>query len=166
MLLKNQIDMFKRGAESNFNKFGYIAPIFVTLDNEQPVMLPLIWNSAADKDAFSEQLREWISSGYVKEYMMIIEAWTVKSPVEKENDAFKWMRDNGTLQNHPDRTECVMIQYSSPDEELDYIAEIHRDKEKPYLGDWSELNRRSNNFPGVSDARFQNLWAKSKAQFN
>lgn len=166
MSLKSKIEVFKRGAESNFNNSGFITPIFVTLDGDELAMLPLQWSSPADKDAFSNQLKEWIVNGYIKEYMMIIEAWTVKSKIGEEDDAFGWMKENGTLQHHPKRTECVMIQYSSPDEELDYIAEIHRDKEKPYLGEWSELNRRASNFPGTQDARFQNLWAKSKAQFN
>lgn len=158
-MLKDKVDFFKKAARLNFNSAGFIVPIFVTLDGEELAMLPLSWPTPEDKNAFSAQLREWILNGYIKEYMMIVEAWTVVG-----EDAFTWMKENGSLQDHPNRKECVMIQYSSPQEETDYVAEIYRDKEKPYLGDWVELNRSKSEFP--VDARFQNLWAKSKAQFN
>jgi len=169
-MLKDQIEHLKEAARTNFLNTGSLLPVFISDIGNSFNIMPLFWSGPEDKEVFSQQLRHWISSGQVTEYIMISEAWALK---KEEKDSISnvtaWMRENGSLEKHPDRGEVVMIQYCSSAEEIDIFAEIKREDGSLELGDWEVTTRdvkASSINPVDFISRFNGVFAKSNASLN
>lgn len=169
-MLKDQLDTIKNAAAVNFLGSGSLMPVFISDLNKGFTIMPLLWRNPGDKDAFSEQLGRWISGGDITEYIMVAEAWALKKDVKELPIAEinEWMRENGSLEHHPERTEGIMIQYCSAKEEVDLFAEIKRDGDKVELGEWSTnvRDKAMNVNPVDLGSRFGGVFAKSNAGLN
>jgi len=166
-MLKDNLDHLKRAAETNFKISGQLLPVFITEFNGQPTMMPLYWSGPEDKNHFSEQLNHWISTGAITEYVMITESWVLKQKDYDSSSYRDWIATHGSLENHPDRTEMVMIQYSSSSEEILYCADINRDGDNATLGEWVVDVRKTKIVnPANMSGRFSGLFAKSAAGLN
>jgi hypothetical protein len=169
-MLKDQIEHLKEAARTNFLSTGSLLPVFISNMGNSFNIMPLFWGGPEDKEAFSKQLQHWISSGQLTEYIMISEAWALKRQKEDPlSNVTDWMRENGSLENHPDRGEVVMLQYCSPAEELDIFAEINRIDDVLELGDW-QTNVREVKTSSVNPvdfvSRFNGMFVRSNAGLN
>ena len=168
-MLRDQLEYIKGAAEKNFISSGNLMPVFISDLGGGFSIMPLMWHDASDKENFSAHLKNWISNGEVTEYIMVAEAWALKKDVkESVSEVNDWIRENGSLEKHPERTEVIMIQYCSASEETDIFCEIKRDGENVSLGEWfTRVNRNSMkvNPMGLS-SRFGNVFAKSSANLN
>jgi hypothetical protein len=166
-MLKDNLEHLKRAAAMNFEIHGELMPIFITEFDGKPTMMPLYWSGPEDKNAFSEQLHYWISSGSITEYVMVTESWVLKQKDSDPSSYRDWIATHGSLENHPDRGEMIMIQYSSPSEEIMYCAEITRDGDNATLGEWVIDSRNARNVnPANMSGRFAGMFAKSAAGLN
>jgi hypothetical protein len=164
-MIKDQLEYIKNAARKNFEDKGSLVPVFISEIDGEKVIMPLYWNGPEDKEAFSIQLQSWIANGSINEYVMVCEAWVLKQKSDI-TDVREWLKNKGSLENHPERLEAVMIQYASPKEELDFIAEITRDDDVT-LGEWDAQQRDANAFNAVDlSSRFKGLFAKSTAGLN
>lgn len=163
-MLKEELENIKKAAATNFDNFGRITPVFISEMNGEKVIMPLFWNGPDDKDTFVNMLQGWIASGEVTEYIMVSEAWVVKQLAEL-SDARDWLKEEGSLQNHPERTEAILIQYASPREEIDMMCDIVRDGEDASLSDWVVNHRKNDIIDGFS-SRFVGMFSKSSASLN
>ena len=166
-MIKDHLEYIKGAARKNFENSGCIVPVFISEIDGEKVIMPLYWNGPEDKEAFAMQLQNWIASGSISEYVMVCEAWVVKSKKEDGvSDARDWIRNKGSLESHPERSEMVMIQYSSPKEEIDSFAEIIRDGDSATLSGWEDTHRVVGVSLDVLGSRFKGLFAKSTAGLN
>lgn len=171
-MLKEQIDFIKSAAEKNFLNSGSLMPVFISDFNNQFSIMPLFWANPEDKEEFAHHLRHWIANGKITEYIMVAESWVVKSTgTDKDpsivSEVSEWMKKNGSLENHPLRTEAIVIQYCSAREEVDYHAEIHRSEDGVKLLDWNKNTRKGMNAsPFNMPSRFSNIFARSSAALN
>ena len=163
MKLKTLIEAFLQGAEQNIKSDGKILPIFVFIHKDQVCMQPLIFENNQDKEDFSAYVKKLIEQDKISEYIMLTEAWTVheKNLIETQ----EWMRKNGSLQNHPNRKEMVILQYSSVQEEISYTAEIIRGTIVS-LDKWNATQNTLGFKPEHLSTRFQGLFIKGKAGLN
>lgn len=164
-MLREQLENIKNAARKNFEKTGSLLPVFISEIDGNKVIMPLYWSGPEDKQAFSIQLQSWIANGSIHEYIMICESWVVKQK-EEIADAREWIREKGSLETHPERFEMVMIQYSSPKEEIDCMAEISRNGDSVILQEWEETHRSVEISVESLGSRFKGLFAKSVAGLN
>jgi hypothetical protein len=165
-MIKDHIEHIKNSARKNFEDSGSIVPVFISEIDGDKVVMPLFWSGPEDKEAFSIQLQSWIANGSINEYVMVCEAWAVKQQNNEVTSAREWMRENGSLERHPERSEMVMVQYCSPKEEIDCFAEISRNDEGVVLGAWEETRRSVGISVDSLGSRFKGLFAKSTAGLN
>lgn len=165
-MLKEQIEFVKNAARSNFLTSGSLVPVFIAEVDGEKTIMPLFWKGPEDKEAFSNQLKQWISDGDVTEYIMVNEAWILKEGPDSSS-VREWLQAHGSLENHPDRTEGVMIQYCSPTEEICYFADIIRNDDNSELGEWHTDSRKLKDInPFNISSRFNGLFSKSSAELN
>lgn len=163
-MLKEELENIKKAATANFNNFGHITPVFISEMKGEKIIMPLFWNGPEDKDAFASMLQSWIANGEVTEYIMVSEAWVVKQLKEMSN-AREWLKEEGSLQNHPERTEAILIQYASHKEEIDLMSDIIRDGDDASLSEWI-YNHRNNDIMETFGSRFVGMFSKSSASLN
>jgi hypothetical protein len=165
-MLKNFIENIKNAALKNFEKLGQLTPVFISEINGERVIMPLHWETNEDKDTFSDFIQKMIVSGYVREYIMVTESWIAKSSEADFNNVQDWLKEHGSLKDYPNRSEAIMVQYCSKDEEIQHIADICRNGNSTVIGDWT-TNRKEVRIPVVElSSRFQGLFPKSKASLN
>lgn len=169
-MLKDQIEHLKEAARTNFLATGSLLPVFISDMGNSFSIMPLFWSGPEDKEAFSQQLQHWISSGQLTEYIMISEAWALKKDKKDSiSNVNEWMRENGSLEKHPERGEVVMLQYCSSAEEIDIFAEIKREDGALELGDWETTTREikpSSINPVDFVSRFTGMFVKSNSGLN
>lgn len=160
--MKDSLVVFTEGARVNFRLFGKLLPVFAaTLDGE-PQIMAVLWESREDKQKFANQVQEWIKSGRLSDFIMVAEAW-----VAPMDTALPHLRENETLETAPDRTEAVIVTYSSPSEEIQCTAEIIRGTiGVAELGPWQKSERKAKFDLDDFLTRFQGLFLKGKAEQN
>lgn len=166
-VLKDSLAVFTEGARVNFKIHGHLLPVFAGMLDGEPRIFGIVWEDAAQKEAFADQVRDWIATDRLKEYIMVVEAWTANIQEGEQNKVRDWLKSHGSLQNWPDRREVVMVLYCSPTEEIEYTADIIRGRMPlPMIGEW-KISQRKVKF-NVEDftTRFQGLFLKSKAGQN
>ena len=176
--LKDSLVVFTEGAKVNYKLYGYLTPVFAGMLDGEPQTFALVWENPQDKDAFAKKVCEWIASNRLTEYILVSEAWSVN--VNEENnkkDIQKWLLEHGSLENWKNRSEVAMVIYCSPNEEIDYTANIicgkitapNIDGEEvtvKTLVDWN-VNYRKLTFNVMDfNTRFQGLFFKGKAGQN
>jgi len=165
--MKESLVVFTEGARVNFKVYGYLVPIFAGLLDGEPQIFGVAWEDAAQKDAFALKVRDWIATDRLKEYIMVVEAWTANTSWRDQAKVLQWLETHGSLQNWPDRSEVVMVIYCSPTEEIQYTADIIRGRiPVPIIGEWKISHRQVKFNLEDFTTRFQGLFLKSKAGQN
>jgi hypothetical protein len=151
-----------RMAEDIFAKDGEISMFWLAENavGEQvniltPVIVPDGTSPSEHKDRLVAKVRELFREKEIVRYARASECWTLnteKSGIEHDQfDAY--MRQHGTLANHLDRVEMVMIEAVDGRELIYATREIIRPSgRKPYLGKLSAIER-----PEHIEGRFLNL---------
>jgi hypothetical protein len=166
-VLKESLVVFTEGARVNFKVYGHLVPVFAGMLDGEPQIFGVVWEDAAQKEAFARQVRDWIAADRLKEYIMVVEAWTANIPEGDQHKVRDWLKSHGTLQNWPDRSEVVMVLYCSPTEEIEYTADIIRGRiPAPMIGEWKISQRKVKFNHEDFTTRFQGLFLKSKAGQN
>jgi hypothetical protein len=112
-------------------QFGRLAPLYHAVrSNGTHVVLP---PPTDDKDTSNELVRALFEQLDVDRYVYVDEAWRCTSTDEQQLRAY--MAQHGSLEDHPDRTEMVMISVETVGEQLWAHHEIKRDPHgRPTLG--------------------------------
>lgn len=165
-VMKESLVVFTEGARVNFKVYGYLLPIFAGVLDGEPQIFGVVWSSPAEKDAFAKKVQSWIADGRLTEYIMVVEAWTANIAEGDQQKVRDWLREHGSLESWPDRSEVVMVTYCSPSEEIEYTADIIRGTIPPMIGEWRVNNRKVRFNHEEFSARFQGLFLKGKAGQN
>jgi hypothetical protein len=117
-----------RKAEKMFNKHGGFDMFWLVdsqIDGQGFILSPVI-EQEQESGEVAQRIRTLFRDRRVWRYVQVTEAWTLNDP----NDAVP----AGTLANHPDRKEIVMLNASDGRESIVGIREIVRpERGKPYL---------------------------------
>lgn len=162
-LLKEDLPVFVRKAEENFKKYGYLAATFIAVLDEKPQIFSLVLKLPSDKEAFAQQIQQWIAENRLSEYIMIFEAWAAFADQAESN---KWLEIHGTLENWPNRNEILCVQYCSPTEEISYTTTINRGKIPVTLEKWDIAHQDVKFNSREFSSRFQGLFLKGKSGQN
>lgn len=165
-VLKDSLAVFIEGAKVNFKLHGHLVPVFAGVLDGEPRIFGTAWEDASQKEEFAVRVRDWIAAGRLKEYIMVVEAWTANIQEDEQIKVRDWLKTHGSLKNWPDRSEVVMVLYCSASEETEYTADIIRGRITPVIGEWKFSQRKVNFSFENFNTRFQGLFLKSKAGQN
>jgi len=106
-------DIFKHGQEAAKHLFevqGAIHPMWLA-ETESGQIFPICMDmpDRDKRDILSEALRATFRYHKVVRYVNFVEAWCVAMPAEAKSDLMENGYE-GSLQDHPDRREAVMVQ--------------------------------------------------------
>lgn len=109
---------------------------------------------------------DWITQGKLNEFIFVCEAWTaIIEPGDREK-VQQFIAEHGSLEGWPNRGEIVQVLYCSPEEEIEYTADIDRGTMPPLLGKWRKTVRQVKFNPADFSTRFQGLFIRAKAGQN
>ena len=165
-VMRKSIVVFTEGARVNFSVHGHLVPIFAGVLDGEPQIFGVIWTDAAQKENFARQVIQWIAQDRLKEYIMVVEAWAVNVQDGDQSKVQNWLREHGSLKKWPDRGEIVIVLYCSPNEEIEYTADIDRGIIPPLIGEWRITKRQVRFNHEDFSTRFQGLFLKGKAGQN
>ena len=169
--------VFSEGAKVNFNLYGYLTPAFIGVIDGEPRIFPIVFEKPEDKDELAQKIHDLIASDRLKEYILVTEAWSANIQDGDQSKVRKWLETYGSLQNWLNRSEVAMVMYCSPNEEIDYTADIicgriskvniaGEQVELKTIGEWKISNRKVNFNIEDFTTRFQGLFLKGKAGQN
>lgn len=143
LLLQPITDRVRDLAAQTFLSDGFHA--FVVLANYGGRIQPATaaFTCPEEKDAFAAGLLRDIASGWLREYVLICEAWTAADG--HEGEALARLRDRGTLETFPHRAEILTILYTGPETERFWMAAIRRDPLR--LEPWTAPSAMPGGFP-------------------
>jgi hypothetical protein len=106
-------------------------------------------------------MKDKIQKGAVKEYIFVAESWCVETDKEEN------YKDYGSISKHPLKKEIMLMQYSSPKDEVLYKAAIIRSDDEVSLGEWETFSTRSiDKFASNNTGRFNDMFGKAMSEFN
>lgn len=164
MLLKDGLPDFVEKAKANFAKDKFLTPVFIAMIDNHPQFIIMKMKDQQEKESFSQKIQGLIAKNKLTEYIMITEAWTAE--VHDITEIRKWLANNGSLENYPNRKEIVSILYASSTEEIQYTADINRGIIPPVLDNWQTSERKIKVRPEEFSSRFSGLFTRSKAGNN
>lgn len=165
--LEQRLPAIQSFAANIFERNGFHVPIYMMNIGGDIQVTHCAWSNAADKDRTAREIKELIRSGDLKEYVFIAESWVVSaSEPGAVRDAKGFLRDNGSLENHPGRTEALILMYSSPTKEISFKSDIRRDGESVSLRGWEDMGKMGGRSNSVTEGRMQNLFEIAKAETN
>jgi len=164
--MKESLIIFTEGARINFQVFGHLVPVFAGILDGEPQIFGVIWEDAAQKEAFAQKVQQWIAEDRLKEYILVVEAWAVNIPEGDQQKVRDWLREHGSLEHWPERTEIVTVMYCNAKEEIEYTADINRGIIPPSLSVWKVSQRKVRFNQEDFTTRFQGLFLKGKAGQN
>lgn len=107
------------------------------------------------KDMVSYVIRKLLRAPETVAVLFATEAWTVRTECD-EHEA-RALAASGSLKDHPDRVEVVLLAVYQPDQpDRMYRAEIRRGEGRAWLGDWEPLFDESEG-PVKGQGRFLDL---------
>jgi hypothetical protein len=105
MTLQQLFDFCTKQAAKMFNNTGSVVPMWHAVPaTGDHMLIATPWNSAEDKDAVADILRQLFKREGVKCYAFMGEAWT--AAITKIPEVHKWA---GKIAQHPDRREILAI---------------------------------------------------------
>lgn len=158
--MKDSLEVFLEGARVNFRLFGKLIPVFAGMLDGEPQIMSVVWENGADKQKFADQVQNWIRCERLTEFIMVVEAWAAPA------SSLTYFKQHGTLETAPDRTEIVIVTYTSPSEEIQCTAEIIRGTIGAELGPWQRSDRKTQFNLDDFSTKFQGLFLKGKAEQN
>ena len=165
-MLIDQIDEFKKISRFAFESDGSHVTLYILNVNGVTRLQPCFWKDQDDKMESIESLKEMIASGDLREYVLIAEAWLVEKQLPSSiKDVTDHLGEMGSLEDHPDRKESLIIEYASFKTSKSYVADIRRDDDKVTLGDWETWDENYS-LGGLVYGKMQNLFELSKAGLN
>ena len=169
MILQNMMENIKSIAVQTFNKSKYHAPMYIMNMNGNVEIMMCEWGCQEDKQKTVDMIKVMIKNGILKEFVFIGESWILS--VDKNDSSPSSMRsyfnNNGSLANHPQRKEALLMQYSSPEKEQTFKADIERSTDDVTLGKWEDMGEEQfNKGKPLSDGRMQNIFAIACAENN
>jgi hypothetical protein len=160
-VLEELIPTFLGGARENFLRDGHLMPVLFSF-NEQIEVIGVPFQSIQDKDDFEQYLLDRLRTGKTKEFMFICETW-----IALGDQAAAYIRERGSLENCPGRTEALVAVYSSPFKEKVYKSKIIREGDSVALEEWGHCSdQRPATYESLFNQRFGALWERAKAGAN
>ena len=160
-MLFNKIPMIKKMVGVVMKTNGEHPPVFFTSDGKKVEAEPVFFASDSDKDAVMASMKDKIQKGAVKEYIFVAESWCVETDKEAN------YKDYGSISKHPLKKEIMLMQYSSPKDEVLYKAAIIRSDDEVSLGEWETFSTRSiDKFASNNTGRFNDMFGKAMSEFN
>lgn len=96
--------------KNNFENDGFISPVFIGNFQGTKKVVMIDFDLNENKQSFTDNIKMLISQGKLQEYALIMEAWSLKTPVENKESVNCWMDQNGSLASHPQRQEVILVQ--------------------------------------------------------
>lgn len=169
MILENMMDNLKSIAVRTFNQSKSHAPIYIMNINDNVEIMMCEWTSQKDKDETVNMIKTMIKNGNLKEFIFVAESWVLTVDKDKSSPSSmrSYFNNNGSLSSHPQRKEALFMQYSSPEKEQTFKADIDRSKDDVTLGEWEDMGEeRFNKGNPLSEGRMQNIFAIASADNN
>lgn len=107
------------------------------------------------KDQLVSMLQQLIIAFKVRRFGFVISAWGISFPKETgEEDAMAVASEwRGHFQDHPERTEQVIVQVVDQDGEISWSSELERHEDAPpTLTEWKKIDTLSGRFAGLREA--------------
>ena len=137
--LKRILDMVK----NNFENDGFISPVFIGNFQGTKKVVMIDFDLNENKQSFTDNIKMLISQGKLQEYAFIMEAWSLKTPVENKESV-----------------------YSNPEGEIHFMCDIIRGINEVTLGDWDKIEAKANPISLASSGIMQSLFSKGRAEWN
>lgn len=166
MSLFDHIEVFKQGAELNFQQHGEVLPVVAICTEGKIKVASLDFTDPTTKDRVCQKMVRMISQGKISEYLFVIEVWIAKVSDEEVSKVREWLNHHGTLESYPERSEAIMVVYCNPKKEIVYTAPIVRNRIQSSLGEWVRTEKDSRAEPMMSNTRFDNLFRKALTRQN
>lgn len=169
MILEETIESYKVMAANVFNQSKFHAPIYILNVNGELQIMMCDWSSQEEKQKTVDKIKNMIKVGKLKEFIFVSESWIVVLDEKKEarSGIREYLEHNGSLANHPKRTEALFLQYSSPTKEQTFKADINRSDSDVTLSDWEDMGEeKSKKANPLSEGRMQNIFAIACADNN
>jgi len=164
--LKNDLKRILDMVKNNFENDGFISPVFIGNFQGTKKVVMIDFDLNENKQSFTDNIKMLISQGKLQEYAFIMEAWSLKTPVENKESVNCWMDQNGSLASHPQRQEVILVQYSNPEGEIHFMCDIIRGINEVTLGDWDKIEAKANPISLASSGIMQSLFSKGRAEWN
>lgn len=137
-----------------FNDRGQIYPLWIIEPKAGDLILvPTAWENDRDKDFAVEAIKDLLKVCEAKRYAFVTEAWIVD--VRNKHEIPKSHQLGGSLANHPDRREVVMVTVEDRHQSMTRMFYILRPEHgKPVLSAAEDMDGDK------SEGRFVNLLPK------
>lgn len=140
-------------AQKQFNETGALTPMWIAdTEDNQRLVIATPWGSGGEKDKIMLGLRRIFAEKRVVQFAFMTEAWILVARDGKMPDA---VRRGGSLENHPDRREILMVRAENKERSLMRTFYILRPEHgKPTL---KEAREFSQNEEGSEEGRMIGL---------
>lgn len=169
MILEEMIESYKAMAANVFNQSKFHAPIYIMNVNGELQIMMCDWGCQEDKQKTVDKIKDMIKVGKLKEYIFVSESWIVTLDAKKDlrSGVREYLQDHGSFADHPKRTEALFLQYSSPNKEQTFKADINRTDNDVTLSDWEDMGEeKPKKTNPLSDGRMQNIFTVACADNN
>lgn len=111
-------------------------PIVHLYDAEDKITLALL--VGFEKYMWPDVIKALVRKTQAEFAGMVLSSWTMKTPPEKWPAVQAYLDAGGTLSEHPDRKEVVLVSFADRGHQQVWEAEIIRYEDRPpTLGEWS-----------------------------
>jgi hypothetical protein len=160
--LIDMMEYIQEMAERNFLKDGNLCPVLFILNDEGVKIIGIPeFGDPKMKEAVLDSIQMGIADQKIKKLIILIEAW-----MGSGNEAIQHYRHNASLANYDNKEECILMLYSSPQQEIISMAKIIRDGEKVSFSDWVESRGIQPEIAAIFGGKLNALWSRTTANTN
>ena len=132
----------KDSAKENFATDGYLAPACMALVQQEgkwgTILYPITMENEREKDFVSFVIHKLCEDFNVFGVVFVSEAWMLQCKDNK--DMKKEIEKSGSIGEHPDRIERLMISFESYSGNKMWTIDIERDEDNAWLGEENDMS--------------------------